>query len=144
MSWGQFLLPVPAAPLGPPIKVLSKNGKNDGKLALLQANDFTMSHMLRMNSYNTIRIHRITMFKWFLNSDSPSFHPTRFKLQVAFSPLKSHVCYDPDSPIIFNIFIFFPKVPRRRQRMGCPMIRRHKDSCTLHAQIQQITRNKVE
>lgn len=84
-------------------------------------------------------------------SNSPSFHPTReSKLQVAFH--WDPMCYDPDSLAAWqpHRLMFFPKVPRRRQRMGCPMIRRHKDSCTslkkfskLRIEVEQRAKEKL-
>lgn len=65
-------------------------------------------------------------------------------------PLRSHVLWpwQPGS-LKPHRLIFFPKVPRRRQRMGCPMIRRHKDSCTspkfskLRIEVEQRAKEKL-
>lgn len=105
-----------------------------------------MSHMLRITSYNT-------------NYDGQGFFPIHhhstqqgnpnFKLHSIEIPCAMTLtAWQPDS--LIDSF-FFPKVPRRRQRMGCPTIRRHKDSCTslkkfskLRIEVEQRAKDKLQ
>ena len=130
----------PQWPLG------TSNKDSEQKCSTSQWPDFTMSHMLRITSYNT-------------NYDGQGFFPIHhhstqqgnpnFKLHSIEIPCAMTLtAWQPDSLIDS---LFFPKVPRRRQRMGCPTIRRHKDSCTslkkfskLRIEVEQRAKDKLQ